>query len=536
MNRIWAPLVLSLLIALAPQGPAIRGAEESSGDIPGTIWSGGRATGSVGGPIFDRVWRLVLPEARVAIVQLQGSAGAELGLYLFDSTATSVTTAVPMKKSAQPGGSQRFAAPLPAGTYYLNVNGRNVDRAYGFTLTVALILDPTPPFISVSIAEGASRVSSTTISVGVNATDSLSGVEQVRMRVDDGEWAAWQPYSRTLLATLEAREGEHSVAVQVSNGAGLLSPVARDTVTLDLTSPVGTLLSPSISSTISVSKPTIRYQFSEPLKRSTWNGSAISIQDASGNVIRGTGSYDPKTKIGTYNVSDPLTPGVEYVVQEGGARDRAGNLITIDPWVLWYRVRPRITLTQSQITAVGSSPVRIVYRTESIPAGTELLLERLVEGPEGATWESAGQARVEAGADLQRVTFAPQQSGTYHLRFIGSATRLPVVSGRLRVTLAPRIVVVGILDVRRAAVGSTQTLSFRVFPASVSDLALVRSKCNASFTSCTVTERIPVSPNSDGTVSYNWTATPGNWSWRLRTPSNSLHREARSALIRYTVR
>jgi len=536
MKRIWAPLVFSLLLAVAGQGPAARGAEEGSGDIPGTLWSGSRATGSVGGPIFDRVWRLVLPEARVAIVQLQGAAGAELGLYLFDSSTTSVSTGLPIKQSAQPGGFQRFAAPLPAGTYYLNINGRNVDRAYGFTLTVALILDPTPPFISVSIAEGAARVSSTTVSVGVNATDSLSGVEQVRMRVDDGEWTAWQPYSRTLLATLEAREGEHNVEVQVTNGAGLLSPVARDTVALDLTSPVGTLLSPSISSAISVSRPTIRYQFSEPLKRSTWNGAAISIQDAAGNVIRGTGSYDPDTKIGTYSVSDALTPGAEYVVQEGGARDRAGNLIVIDPWVLSYRVRPRITLTQSKITAVGSSSVRILFSTESIPAGTELLLERLVEGQEGATWESAGQARVEAGADLQRVTFAPQQSGTYHLRFIGSATRWPVVSGRIRVTLAPRIAVVGRLEARRAAVGSAQTVSFRVFPASVTDLTLVRSQCNASFTSCRVVERIPVAPSADGTVSHNWTATAGNWTWRLRTPSNPLHREARSAPVRYSVR
>lgn len=535
MKRIWAPLFFSLLLAVGAQGPAAQGVEDGSGDIPGTLWSGSRATGSVGGPVFDRVWRLVLPEARVAIVQLQGAAGAELGLYLFDSSITSVSTGVPIKQSAQPGGFQRFAAPLPAGTYYLNINGRNVDRAYGFSLTVALILDPTPPFISVSLAEGAARVGSTTVSVGVNATDSLSGVEQVRMRVDDREWAAWQPYSRTLLATLEAREGEHSVEVQVANGAGLLSPVARDLVTLDLTNPVGTLLSPSISSVISVSQPTIRYQFSEPLKRSTWNGAAISIQDADGNVIRGTGTYNPETKIGTYSVSDSLTAGVEYVVQEGSARDRAGNLIAIDPWVLSYRVRPRITLTQNQITAVGSSPVRILFSTESIPVGTELLLERL-EDPNGATWESAGQARVESGADLQRVTFSPQQSGTYHLRFIGSATRWPVVSGRIRVTLAPRIAVVGGLEARRAAVGSTQTATFRVFPASVTDLTLVRSQCNASFTSCTVVERIPVAPSADGTVTHNWTATAGNWTWRLRTPSNPLHREARSAPVRFSVR
>ncbi|MFM2104411.1 MAG: hypothetical protein RL006_578 [Chloroflexota bacterium] len=258
-------LACALFAAVGANPITVRAAEDNAAEIPGTLWSGGRASGSVGGSSYDRVWRLVLTEARVALVQLRGEAGAELGLYLFDGSATSVVSGTPIKQSAQPGGSQGFAAPLAAGTYYLDVNGRNEERAYAFTLTVALILDPTPPFLSLDIADGAGRVSSSTVSVAVNAIESLSGLEEMRMRVDAGEWGAWQPFARTAQATFAETEGEHRVEMQVTNGAGLVSATASDTVILDLTAPVGTLITPNLSSLISVSRPTIRYQFTEPL-------------------------------------------------------------------------------------------------------------------------------------------------------------------------------------------------------------------------------------------------------------------------------
>jgi hypothetical protein len=529
-------LACSLFAATGANSVSVRAAEDNAAEIPGTLWSGGRANGSVGGSSYDRVWRLVLTEARVALVQLRGEAGAELGLYLFDGSATSVVSGTPIKQSAQPGGSQGFAAPLAAGTYYLDVNGRNEERAYAFTLTVALILDPTPPFLSLDIADGAGRVSSATVSVAVNAIESLSGLEEMRMRVDAGEWGAWQPFARTAQATFAETEGEHRVEMQVTNGAGLVSATASDTVILDLTAPVGSLLSPSLSSLVSVSRPTIRYQFTEPLRRSSWGGSAISIQDASGNVIRGTGSYDPETQIGTYSVAEALTPGVEYVVQGGSARDRAGNSIVVEPWVLSYRLRPRIIVGQAKLTAVGSTPARIVYETTALPAGAVLLLERLTSEAGDGTWEPAGETRVGSGGGPQSVSIQPPESGIYQLRYLGSAMRWPAVSARIRVTLAPRIVVLGSREIRTVAVGAAQVVSFQVLPSAVTDLTLVRSRCTASFTRCEAVERIPVMPNADGVVSYAWTPTAGAWTLRLRTPSTAEHREARSAPVKYAVR
>ena len=534
VNRSLLSLLAVLLVLSS--APGARAAGDGGADIPGSDWSGSRASGFVGGAIYDKVWRLVLTEPRVALAQLEGAPGAELGLYLFDAATTSVLTGTPLKSSALPGGNQRVTAALPAGTYYINVNGRNPDRAYGFALTLALIVDPTPPFLTISAASGASRVSSPTVSVSLDASESLSGLEEMRLRIDGGEWSSWQPYAPVTSVVLDDREGEHSVEMQVANGAGLVSAIARDTIILDLTSPRGTLLSPTLSTLVRVNRPTIRYQFNEPLRRSTWNGAAITIQDTGGRKIRGVGSYDPTTMIGTFSVLEDLQPGVEYVVQEGNARDRAGNLISLNPWILAYRIRPRITFNQSAITAFGSSPVRVAFSATSLPVGTELLLECLVEGADGDEWESAGLARVEAGADVQRVTIQPLQSGVYKLRFIGSATRWPVSSGRLQVTLAPQLLVAGTLDTRRADADSVQSVAFRVFPAGVADLMLVLSRCNVRFTSCTVVERTPISPNSDGTVSYTWKPPAGNWTVRIRTPNTLLHREARSALVKFIVR
>lgn len=87
-------LVAGLLAAFG--GPAFPArAVDLDADIPGTLWNGGIARSSVGGTLYDRVWRIELPEGRVALLRLFGAKGAELGLYLFDASAASIRTATP---------------------------------------------------------------------------------------------------------------------------------------------------------------------------------------------------------------------------------------------------------------------------------------------------------------------------------------------------------------------------------------------------------------------------------------------------------
>ncbi|NQW55835.1 MAG: hypothetical protein HQ458_03125, partial [Chloroflexi bacterium] len=238
---------LALLLTLSLSGFATTPARaaESGVEIPGIAWPGRPVTSTVGGPVFDQVWRLELPQGRVALIRLDGASGSELGLYLFDETATSILSATPLKQSAKPGGAQRLTAVLPAGTYYLNVNGRNTDRAYRFTLSVTLIEDPTPAFVFAEIANGATRISDPETSVFIGASDSLSGVNAVRYRVDGGAWSEWRAPTGSHPVSFEATEGRHTVEAQARNGAELISDPALASVILDLTAPTGTLLAPA---------------------------------------------------------------------------------------------------------------------------------------------------------------------------------------------------------------------------------------------------------------------------------------------------
>jgi hypothetical protein len=178
-GRIFRTVTASLMVAglMLGSAPQRARAEDNAAEIPGVPWVGRAVTGLIGAETVDKVWRLELPEGRVGIFRVTGEAGAELGLYLFDSSATSVLTATPLKTSAKAGSSQRFVSLLPAGTYYVNVNGRNVDRKYAFSLSISLIEDPTPPFISIVTASGKTRVSSTEVRMKVFASDGLSGVD-----------------------------------------------------------------------------------------------------------------------------------------------------------------------------------------------------------------------------------------------------------------------------------------------------------------------------------------------------------------------
>ena len=512
---------------------AVRGADAGIGDVPGSLWSGSRAVSSVGGSVFDRVWRLELSQPRVAIIQLQGSAGSELGLYLFDATTTSVLTGTPIKQSSQPGGNQRFVAPLAAGTYYLNVNGRNPDRAYAFTLSVALILDPTPPFVSLAIADGAARTNLTSVPVRISATDSLTGVDGLRTRVDDGAWSDWVPKSATVLVELSATEGTHSVEVQARNGAGLLSAIERDTIVLDLTSPQGTLLAPVAYTDVARSRPTIRYQFDERLQVSSWGARALSVQSPTGEVLRGSAVYDAATGSATFTVVDALTPGVEYVVQPGTARDRAGNLAEFEPWVLTYRIRGEIVREQSQLTTIADRTGRLYFSARNIPSGAELLVERRIVEAGVARWEYVSRT-VAAGGARQFVSVQPDQSAMYAIRYVGSATHQALFGGRTFVTLAPRIYVSGSEEVRSAVAGSAVPLQFSVLPAAVSDVTLTRYRCNRSYSSCAV-DGVESATMSGGLLSATWSAAPGNWAWRASTPSTTEHRAAKSGWLRVRV-
>jgi hypothetical protein len=541
MKRLLVRVLVGALFvgALAGAGgPEAVRAEDSSTEIPGTPWVGRSATGLIGAEAIDRVWRLELPEGRVGIFRVTGEAGAELGLYLFDSSATSVLTATPLKQSAKAGAEQRFTVLLPAGTYYINVNGRNTDRQYAYSLLISLIEDPTPPFLSFVTANGNERVSSTEVRMKVFASDGLSGVDALRWRVDGGAWSEWSEYTSSLVTvSLPETEGLRSVEMQARNGAQLVSPTANLDVTLDLTAPVATLVAPKETTVIGVPRPTIAYQFNEAMDAAAWRRGGLLVYQFEGPTVQGTFEYDATTRRGTFRPNANLEPGGTYVVEFSEAADRAGNAPEGGAWSFTYLAKTNLTVTDTSVAAVGGESVRLQFRAGNVPAGAPILLEELVDfGGDIFRWTTIRETTARGDGTLQSIRFTPERSGRYALRFPGSDSHQASRTSSINLTLTPAVSALGRTGVREATAGSEAAMTFLVLPANLDQVTLIKYRCNATFSSCTVAERLPAIPDADGEVRHFWSAESGNWAWRVRVAADAENRAAQSRLITFRVK
>jgi hypothetical protein len=518
-------------------GPRVARAEDSSTEIPGTPWVGRSATGLIGADAVDRVWRLELPEGRVGIFRVTGEAGAQLGLYLFGSDATSVLTATPLKLSAKAGAEQRFTVLLPAGTYYINVNGRNTDRKYAYSLLVSLIEDPTPPFLSFITASGKQRVSSTEVRMKVFASDGLSGVDALRWRVDGGAWSEWSEYTSSLVTvSLPETEGVRSVEMQARNGAQLVSPSASLDVTLDLTPPVATLIAPKETTVIGVARPTITYQFNEAMDGAAWRSGGLLVYQFEGPTVQGTYEYNAGLRRGSFRPDAKLTPGGTYVVEFSAAADRAGNAPEAGAWSFTYLAKTSLSVTDTSVAAIGGESVRLQFRATNVPAGAPILLEELVDlGGDIFRWTTIRETTARGDGTLQSIRFSPERSGRYALRFPGSDSHQASRTSSINLTLTPTVSALGRTGVREASAGSEAAMTFLVLPANVDKVTLIKYRCNASFSTCTVAARLPAIPDADGEVRNFWTAEAGNWAWRVRVSADEENGAAQSRLITFRV-
>jgi WD40 repeat protein len=69
------------------------------------------------------------------------------------------------------------------------------DKAGNSTTRSATVkLDKTPPTGSLKINDGAATTDSTTVRLGITATDALSGVAEMRFSNDGSTWSGWEPF------------------------------------------------------------------------------------------------------------------------------------------------------------------------------------------------------------------------------------------------------------------------------------------------------------------------------------------------------
>jgi hypothetical protein len=401
-----------------------------------------------------------------------------------------------------------------------------------------LIEDPTPPFISIATASGKTQVSSTDVRMKVSASDGLSGVEALRWRVDGASWSDWAAYTSSLVTvSLPETEGPHLIEMQAKNGAELVSEAAEFSVTLDLTPPVSTLLLPKETTVVSSARPLIKYQFNEPMSGAAWRRGGLLVYEFEAGTVLGTHEYDPTTRTGTFRPDAPLTPGGTYVVEFSEAADTAGNAPTGGAWSFTYLAKTTLNATVRSLSVAGGDGVRIPFRAKGVPEGSPIYLEELVDLGGGVfRWTLLRETTARGDGELQSMRFTPERSGRYALRFPGSDSHQSSRTASIPLTLTPTVEVIGRTEIRSVTAGSEASATFRVLPASVDQVSLVKYRCNSDFTTCTVAETLPAIPDAEGLVRTFWTAERGNWAWRVRVTGDSGNEGARSRLLRFAVR
>jgi len=134
------------------------------------------------------------------------------------------------------------------------------DLAGNIALTLNnIILDTTPPpKVDIAINHGKKFTNSKDVILSLNATDALSGLDQMSFSSDGEYWTSWESYEKKVEFTLEDGDGEQTVHYQINDKAGNIKQ-ATDSIILDTTAPYS--LSINISKYVTdVDETTVIYQ------------------------------------------------------------------------------------------------------------------------------------------------------------------------------------------------------------------------------------------------------------------------------------
>ncbi len=456
-------LVVAVVIGTLASGSAghpARAADPSS-DIPGVPLPATVATGMLGGPIYDVVYRIVVSPGYVIVASLSGSPGTDFDLYLFDSTATTVVSNVGLvAKSTGPTSTESLSAASPnGGTYYIDLNGAS-DVEGDYRLTVQTVADQTPPTVSIRLADGHPTTNQLTVPVNLSATEDLSGVVDMAFSEDGSADTSWLPYAGSTTWTFGPGDGPRTLWVKVRNGVGRESVPASATVTIDTVQPSAITLVPAPGSTVIGLQPHFSVTFDEPIDPATWLTYGLIVQAATGDLVPGDYTYDAAQLTGTFVPSQPLQPGATYVVTIGAVTDVAGNQIaprgswTVTPFV---ETELSVHATPAIVLLGGASTVDVLLTGG--PASATVTVE--VRPNSSATYAPLTVMTLHAA--MAMLPIAPDGNTVYRFSYPGAFGIAPA-QAEVRVLVRRAVGLVGISStvVSRAKVGRAVTLTARV--------------------------------------------------------------------------
>lgn len=362
---------MAALLACATYAP-VRAA--ASSEIPGTpLPTSGQIRSSVGGSIFDLVFAIDIPAASVLAISLRGEPGAELGLYLFGEGSTSILTALPLTSSAKPGGVQSISVRfIRASTVYINVNGRNSNRAYSFTLLASILRDETPPVIISAVSN--SRSQSSRVCVAVRSTDPISGITGITLTDElgggDADWIQFTG-SGVHCTALATGDGPRELTLRTRNGVNLASAAYRLTTIIDNLIPALIAISPT-ENLLLAPRGAISWRFDSAITTIASLRSAVSVINQSGRVIDGTVTRSADRRSVTWTPSSNIPAGNVLLASLGAVRDSAGN--TLDFTDTRLITRKNVTSLRISLLAATSKP-RIRISASANMLGELILIE-----------------------------------------------------------------------------------------------------------------------------------------------------------------
>jgi hypothetical protein len=169
---------------------------------------------------------------------------------------------------------------LGDGMYYWRVRGRNFTNycsGYGTWSTQwSVRIDTLAPTGSITINGGATYATSTAVTLNLSASDSGSGMSQMRFSNDGSTWSGWESYAVTKGWTLSPGDGTKTVYVQYIDTAGNISTSYSDSIMFDTIAPSSSVVSPTRSATFSFEV--------------SWSGN---------DNLSGVANYDVQYRIGT---------------------------------------------------------------------------------------------------------------------------------------------------------------------------------------------------------------------------------------------
>lgn len=535
LARRLAPASVSLLAALllAVALPWGASAADASADIPGIPLPGPVATGQLGGPIYDVVYRVSVAPSVVMLISLTGSAGTDFDLYLFDSSATNVAGNLGVvARSTGPTSSERLSySSVAGGTYYIDLNGAtNVEGT--FSLSVQIVQDATPPSLSVVLAGGHARTNQATVTVDLTAS-AVSGIADMSFSADGSTYGAWTPFAPSSPWTMPPDDGPKTLWVKVRNGVGIESLPVAGHVTLDTRPPGIVAIAPPAYGTADSLRPIFTVRFDEAIDDGTWLHGGLIVQTAAGVRVAGPSAYDAATFTGSFTPSNDLVAGAPYVVAPGQIRDLAGNALQPPgTWLVTPLQPTALRLAATPATIVDGAPVQLTLTSAGVPATAAVQLER-------RAWNEPDFSPLnQAMGGTAALNVRPAANGWYRASFIGDGVTAPSTA-QVRVLVRRRVVIVGgTTSLAVAGRGST----VKLVAATSSPMAGV-SVTFALYRYDVATRRYAYlrsfarTSDAAGRATLGWVAsTAGRFGWRVRVASTPDHANGISMMYSWIVR